>query len=231
MEKFITMLRKYLKEGIILLLIIGIGIMSFLYFSKKEETKPVINNDIALVAEEEIEESIYIDIKGEVKKPGVYKINDGSIVNDIILLAGGLTKNGTTKNINLSKKLTNEMVIIISNKKSLESALNAENTTCKCEEVDITTCINNEETSIVSPNEGETPTTETKTVEETVSKVSINTGTKEQLMTLSGIGESKALNIINYRQTNGNFKSIEEVKNVSGIGDSIFAQIKENITI
>ena len=54
---------------------------------------------------------------------------------------------------------------------------------------------------------------------------------KEELMTLSGIGESKAKAIISYRSENGLFKSIDDIKNVTGIGDSIFAQIKENITI
>ena len=65
----------------------------------------------------------------------------------------------------------------------------------------------------------------------TNNKVSINTATKEELMTLPGIGESKAKDIISYREKNGPFKTIEDLKKVSGIGDSIFAKIKENITI
>ena len=65
----------------------------------------------------------------------------------------------------------------------------------------------------------------------TLIKVSINTASKEELMTLSGIGEAKAGAIIEYREKNGNFASIEDIKNVSGIGDAIFEKIKDNITI
>ena len=70
-----------------------------------------------------------------------------------------------------------------------------------------------------------------KTEENTTnSKINLNTATKEQLMTLSGIGEAKAEDIIKYREKEP-FKSIEDIKKVSGIGDSLFAKIKENITI
>lgn len=62
-------------------------------------------------------------------------------------------------------------------------------------------------------------------------KVSINTATKEKLDSLPGIGASKAEDIINYRNQNGPFKTIDELKNVSGIGESLFAKIKENITV
>ena len=67
--------------------------------------------------------------------------------------------------------------------------------------------------------------------EEKNQKVNINKASKEELMTLSKIGESKALAIIEYRETNGNFKSIEDIKNVSGIGDKLFEEIKEYITV
>lgn len=62
-------------------------------------------------------------------------------------------------------------------------------------------------------------------------KININTATKEELMTLTGIGESKALNIIEYRETNGRFQTIEELKNISGIGTATFEKLKEQITV
>ena len=63
------------------------------------------------------------------------------------------------------------------------------------------------------------------------SKININTASKEELMTLAGIGESKADNIIKYRQENGSFSSVEDLTNVSGIGESIFNKIKDSITV
>lgn len=63
------------------------------------------------------------------------------------------------------------------------------------------------------------------------SKININTATSEQLQTLSGVGESTALSIIDYREKNGKFSSIEDIKNVSGIGDSKFEKIKDSICV
>lgn len=62
-------------------------------------------------------------------------------------------------------------------------------------------------------------------------KININTASKEELMTLTGIGESKANSIIDYRQKNGNFKSIEDIMKISGIKDSVFSKISEDITV
>ena len=61
--------------------------------------------------------------------------------------------------------------------------------------------------------------------------VNINTASIDELMTLSGIGESKAKSIIEYRSTNGKFNTIEDIKNISGIGDALFNKIKDNITV
>ena len=63
------------------------------------------------------------------------------------------------------------------------------------------------------------------------SLVDINTAEAEQLKTLNGIGDSKAKSIIEYREQNGGFKSIEEIKNVTGIGEKMFEKIKDNITV
>lgn len=63
------------------------------------------------------------------------------------------------------------------------------------------------------------------------SLVNINTATTKELLSITGIGESKASNVIKYREENGNFSSIEDIKNVSGIGDSLFEKIKKYITV
>ncbi len=65
----------------------------------------------------------------------------------------------------------------------------------------------------------------------TSGKISINTATEDELSTLSGIGKSRARDIIAYREKNGPFTKIEDIMNVSGIGESLFASIKEDITV
>ena len=160
-----------------------------------------------------------VDIKGEVINPGIYSLIESSRVIDVIELAGGLTENADTSVINLSKKVTDEMVIIIYSRdqiqnfketKELEKYLQE-----KCHEQDENSLAND-----ACITDGE----------QISSKVNINTASLEELMTLKGIGEAKAQDIIAYRETNGGFKSIEELLNISGIGETLFAKIKENIT-
>ena len=106
---------------------------------------------------------------------------------------------------------------------------------CATKEVVISEC---EGSSIVIPkdnaNNGDNKndtTNDNKQTQEENSKVNINKATKEEIMTLSGIGESKALAIIKYREENNGFKDISEIMNVSGIGEALFNKIKEFITI
>ena len=148
----------------------------------------------------------YVDVKGEVKKPGVYKVTEGMIVNDVIALAGGLTKNAYTNNINLATKVSEGSVIYIYKKSEIITTKNTTTTSSyKYEITDTTTPVSS-------------------------GLVNINTASKEQLLTVSGIGESKADAIIEYRKNNP-FKTIEDIMNVSGIGESLYAKIKEYITV
>ena len=159
--------------------------------------------------------TIKIDIKGEVKKPGVYEVTENMNVNDAIKMAGGLKKGASTDNINLSKNLKNEMVIIIS-KKLKENKKNT---------------IKND--ALLSSSEviGEVKNSDTNNIQNDSNKlISLNKGSLDELMTIPGIGEQKAKQIIEYRNSNA-FTSIEDIKNVSGIGESLFEKIKDYITI
>lgn len=224
----IEYLKKYLTNPIVLFIIIVflvftnvISLGYFLYF--QEEEKCICPECPMQEEEEKIEiATIVVDIKGYVKNPGVYKLEEGSIVNDLIVLAGGVKSGGTTDNINLSQKLNNEDMIVILSKSELTKIKNASTST----------------TSTVSTSTSTSHTTSTSEVSETLDstnlvkddKISLNTATKEELMTLSGIGEAKALSIIEYRSVTP-FKDISEIKNISGIGDSIYEKIKDHITI
>ncbi len=196
----------------------------------------------------------YCDIKGEVNKPGVYEIEEDYTINDVIKKAGGLKKDAVTNNINLSKKVEDEMVIYIFSKDELK--INK----CKCTIIykykcdvnpDITTKEEIKTTTSTLPKTTTTKkitttkknitnitskkTTTTKKVNEfnsmEIKIVNINTASIEELMTLKGIGNAKAKNIIEYRKTNGNFKSIEDLLKVNGIGEKIFKEIKDFIKV
>lgn len=219
MESVINLLKKY--HLYLILLIVGGGVLVNSYFIFFKEVE---KEEIAIVIEEnnkeeKIIDEFYVDIKGYIKKPGVYLVKEDTLVNDLIKMAGGITKNGTTANLNLSKKLTSEMVIIINSKSELKDSTKiiTIKEDCVCDTVVINECLDN--------NDGDSDTNQT------AKKVSINNATLEELMSLSGIGESKAKAIISYRSENGLFKSIEDIMNVSGIGEAVFVKIKENITI
>lgn len=186
----------------------------------------VVTNDMQDEQPKEMTEEITnytIDIKGAIKNPGVYTIDSNSNVNDVIKLAGGLTKEADTSLINLAKKVTDEMVIIVYTKEEVKNS-NLVNTVikvvekeCVCPNIENDGCLNTEiQDNITNKEDGKL--------------ININTATKEELLTISGIGESKANNIIKYRETNGKFNSIEDIKNVDGIGDNLYETIKIYIT-
>lgn len=169
-----------------------------------------------------VTQKIKVDIKGYVKKPGVYEVEKDAIVNDLIKMAGGLKTNGTTDNINLSKKLYDEDMIVILSKSELKKQ-NTVNTNKTISNSNSDSIIKNATNNSISSIEQEQK-------KENNEKISLNNATKEELMTLTGIGEAKALLIIEYRAKTP-FKEISEIKNISGIGDSIYEKIKDNITI
>ena len=218
MPDIIFYLKKYLREIIFgILICICIGISCYGIFYEKNSTE-IIQNDnfVANTSKEERKEEkakkIHIDIKGAIKTPGVYEVEEGAIVSDVITLAGGFNEDADQESINLSKKVSDEMVIYIYTTKELKS-----NETKKSSSTTSKNC-NSSSYSIKENN----PTTQI---------ININTASKTELMSLNGIGEVKAEAIIDYRNKNGNFKSIEEIGNVKGIGDVIFAKIKNYITI
>ena len=171
--------------------------------------------------EKEVSKNILVDVKGEVNTPGVYELTVSNTVMDAINKAGGLTKISDTSNINLSKKLEDEMVIIVYSKSEIEKMNEEEKIECPpCNNA----CITEEDEKAKLDEENETKNIQT-------GKVNINTADIETLQTLTGIGEVKAQAIIDYRNKNGGFKTLEDIKNVSGIGDSVYEKIKDNITL
>ena len=204
---------------------------------KSKASSGEIEQDSSMIFESSIKETeikkdepvIRVDIKGAVVSPGVYEMKESSRVNDVIYQAGGVLENADLSRINLSNHVVDEMVIIIYTKEQIE-AFNESQT--KIEYVYVEpecTCPDTVNDACVSSKEENTSGGTSK--EEMIQgKISINTATQEELESLPGIGASKAKAILEYREQKP-FESIEELKQIKGIGDSLFEQIQDKITI
>lgn len=155
---------------------------------------------------------IVVHVSGEVRNPGVYKLPGNSRVNDAIAAAGGPTSEADLDSINLAAFLEDGEKIILPKKVPLEvNSVLPESTVP-------------EEEDFVDQTQRQTSSSEK-------SKININTCTQADLESLPGIGSVLAQRIIDYRKANGGFKDIEEIKEVSGIGDKKFEAIKDLITV
>ena len=164
---------------------------------KKEENK-----------EEKKQEDYVVDIKGEVINPGIYSASKNDRVIDIIKKAGGLTRKADTYYLNLSQKVTDQMLIRVSSKYEVNLTRELE--------------LKEKERKLEVKNKKE-DAKETK-------KVSINTASKEELINVAYITENIA-NLIIERRSKTPFKNIEELLEIKGIKENTLAKIKENITL
>ena len=169
-------------------------------------------------------EKIYVYVTGQVNIPGVVILNKGSRIADAINAAGGTTSKANTTKINLVYILEDGMKVNVPSNDDLKKDSNFEYITKDSGEG--AGDANNMNTDSSSSSTGYN----TKR-ERTSSIVNINTATQTELETLPGIGPSTALKIINYRKENGKFSSIEDLKNVNGIGDNKFEALKKYITV
>ena len=193
------------KKGLAVVLIIAIIIMTAIGIKLSGKEKEVIfnnyqdlhneeknNKELNIEVQNSGEQSnkdIYVDIDGAVINPGVYKLVDGSRVNDAIILAGGLRDNAITKNLNKARILVDGEKVYIYKEGEIEVITSGDN-----------------------------------------DLIDINSASIDSLMSLPGIGEVYAKRIIDYRK-NKAFSSIDEIKNIEGIGDKTFEKIKDMITI
>ncbi len=225
MTKLFNVFKKYRKHIFITIIILAIGTVTYIYGKGGDEVSPTEQKPPITIPTEKKEvkptyESIIFDIKGAVVNPGAYKLDSDKRIYDAIRVSGGLTNDADTSLINLSKKLIDEMVIIIHTKDEVADYFKKEPTIvykdveCNCPLIINDGCIN-----------------EKNNDNQKASKVSLNKASIDELMNLPGIGEAKAKSIIEFRKTIGSFKSIEELIDVKGIGESVFNSLKDLITI
>ena len=213
----------------IFIILVVIVIFYLMYLSKDNSVTAI--DEVEEIDEEVVNEEIRkikVDIKGMVNNPGVYEVDDGSRVIDVINASGGLIEGADTSNINLSKKLKDENVIIIGSIKEPEKIIEYVYKECECPKFN-DACISSNE--VVNYQESEISKSESFNEDASNNLVSINSANLEALMSLPSIGESKAKSIIKYREENDGFKQIEDIMNVSGIGNALFEKIKDFITL
>lgn len=205
------------NQKILILVIVIIIIISISYYSYTKENieyeeLSVINQTNTKNSEETENEinKIKVHISGAVEKEGVIELESNSRIADLIEKAGGIKQNAYMKEVNLASKLEDGEKVYIPTKEEYEKDQKQETAT-----------------NMVTSNKQELMTGN----KQSSSKININTATQEQLDNLPGVGASTAQKIINYRKENGKFKKKEDLKNVSGIGDSKYNQLKDLIEI
>ena len=156
------------------------------------------------VSSSESGSTIFVHVCGQVNAPAVYEFENGARVVEAIEKAGGFMENAATDYLNLAKVLTDGEKIYVPDK---EEALG------------------------LNPVNVDTAQGNVADAKDTNTKVNINTASKEELLSLKGIGDSRAQDIINYRTENGKFAAIEDIMKVPGIKQGAFNKIKDNIRV
>ena len=221
------------QKKIIAIILIILVIIAYYYLYLKNSTEEISNQDLEVnntqesnqtnETEKETEETIVVHISGAVNIEGIVELEAGSRIANAIEKAGGVKENADMTDINLAYPLEDGMKIHIPIKEETEANKNNEN---MIDESYVTSSSGG-----VSSKEDINSTQGNSSTSTSSKKVNINTATQEELDTLPGIGPSIASKIIDYREQNGKFNSIEEIKEVSGIGDAKYEKIKDSITI
>ena len=163
------------------------------------------NEDMEPAKQEKIPEGCFVHICGEVKNPGVYELPEGSRICEAVEAAGGFTGEAAEDSLNLAQKISDgQQIVILSRVEAVRRA-------------------KSQEKELLSGQQAG--------ADKTPGPVNINTASRELLMTLNGIGESRADDIIRYREESGGFKRIEDIMKVPGIKDAAFQKIKDSITV
>ena len=191
--------------AVIVIILVGRGMMAS---STKE--KVMVTNAVNTTRVEEtttiMPQNCYVDIKGEVLRPGVYEFSCESRMQEVIKKAGGFTEEADETKINLAQKITDQMQMIVPNVNSKQEGGVTEGNSEKG---------NSSNTTPSNSKQG---------------TVNINTATLEELQTIKGIGKKKAEAILQYRKEHGAFRTKEDLLQVKGIGKKALEAIESQVT-
>ncbi|MGP1608305.1 MAG: helix-hairpin-helix domain-containing protein [Clostridium sp.] len=226
--------KEYLIIGGILLFILIFGIYS--YFTKNMKNVEE-NIDVAMMQKQEKEEvdskNIYVHLDGMIKKPGLYEVVEGARLKEVIDKAGGLTEKANIKLINFALKVADGEKIYIPSVDDKEGKDDVDmfNNQISEEDKGANTNVSSANRNISYGNNTKSNAQSGNKNSSIKKKVDINKGSKEDLIKINGIGEQMADKIIEYRKEHGKFNSIEEIKEVKGIGEAKYSKIKYYIIV
>ena len=210
------------KSATVILIAVSVVLIISYTVAVVKNSKPEIITDYAYpvnagdsdVNREAVPMKIFVHVKGEVSKPGLYEVEEGARVQEAIDAAGGFTDNAEVDSVNLAQRLMDEdEILVLSN---LPDAKASEEAKPK---------------SASKSTSGGVVRSSSSGSSAPIKAVNINTASVEELMTIPGIGESYARNIIQYRSENGAFNSIEEIMRIKGISKARFDEMKEYIRV
>ena len=191
--------------AVIVIILVGRGMMA-----SPTKEKVMVTNAVNTTRVEEattmMPQNCYVDIKGEVLRPGVYEFSCESRMQEVIKKAGGFTEEADETKINLAQKISDQMQIIVPNLHSKQEGGVTEGNSEK----------GNSSNSTPSNSKRGT--------------VNINTATLEELQTIKGIGKKKAEAILQYRKEHGAFRTKEDLLQVKGIGKKALEAIESQVT-
>ena len=191
--------------AVIVIILVGRGMMA-----SPTKEKVMVTNAVNTTRVEEtttmMPQNCYVDIKGEVLRPGVYEFSCESRIQEVIKKAGGFTEEADETKINLAQKITDQMQIIVPNVQSKQ------------------------EGGVTEENSGKGSSTNTNVFNSKQGTVNINMATLEELQTIKGIGKKKAEAILQYRKEHGAFRTKEDLLQVKGIGKKALEAIESQVT-
>lgn len=207
-EKFENYRTLFIAVGSSLLVLLLAGLLLFNTNKREKEPEEWLNassepDTVEISDSSETPKTVmYVDVKGAIHSPGIYTIDSDMRVWDVLVLAGGMTDQADEKQINLSQKVQDQMVIYVPTIGE-EGVFSVPDLTAGQEEKD----------------------------PEKTGKINLNTATEQELMTLSGIGQKKAQEIISYREESGGFTSVEELTNISGFGEKTVEKMRDSVYV
>ncbi|HFV2514567.1 TPA: helix-hairpin-helix domain-containing protein [Streptococcus agalactiae] len=204
---------KWETTGIIVgLLLFGIlGLNHFGTHHKEDNLNINLEKKVSTITEkkvpmishvkDKVSNQVTVDVKGAVNHPGVYSLPSQSRVTDAIKRAGGLSNLADSKSVNLAQKLQDETVIYVAQK--------------------------GEKITVVEEEKANNIATQGNSK----GKINLNKADLSSLQTISGVGAKGAQDILDYRDSQGGFKTIDDLKNVSGIGEKTLEKLRQDVTI